>query len=101
MVELEPAYSRPDTGDKCYVQHRLEQVSGVSRVLPKEAKDGRLAFEVESLQGCHIRPDLARAVVSAGWNLYELRAVGLSLEEIFLQLTASEKKDKVAEPQVA
>jgi len=87
--------------DPALVQQRLEQVSGVSRVLPKEAKDGRLAFEVESLQGCHIRPDLARAVVSAGWNLFELRAVGLSLEEIFLQLTASEKKDKVAEPQVA
>ena len=25
VVELEPAYSRPDTGDKCYVQHRLAQ----------------------------------------------------------------------------
>jgi cytochrome P450/NADPH-cytochrome P450 reductase len=24
-VELEPAYSRPDTGDKCYVQHRLAE----------------------------------------------------------------------------
>jgi hypothetical protein len=46
---------------------------------------------VESLQGQHIRADLARAVVGAGWNLNELRAVGLSLEDIFLQLTASEK----------
>jgi cytochrome P450/NADPH-cytochrome P450 reductase len=25
VVELESAYSRPDTGDKCYVQHRLRQ----------------------------------------------------------------------------
>jgi cytochrome P450/NADPH-cytochrome P450 reductase len=23
VVELEPAYSRPDAGDKCYVQHRI------------------------------------------------------------------------------
>jgi hypothetical protein len=30
-------------------------------------------------------------VVQAGWNLSELRPVGLSLEEIFLQLTAAEQ----------
>ena len=71
---------------------RLEQVAGVSRVVMKDSKDGRLTFEVESLQGRQIRADLARTVVNAGWNLNELRAVGLSLEEIFLQLTAAEKK---------
>ncbi len=82
--------------DQAEVQQRLEQVTGVSRVLPHESKDGRLSFEVESLQGAHIRADLARAVVNAGWNLNELRAVGLSLEDIFLQLTAAEKKEKAA-----
>jgi len=82
--------------DPAQVQQRLEQVSGVSRVLPREAKDGRLAFEVESLQGRQVRGDLARTVVNSGWNLHELRAVGLSLEDIFLQLTAAEQKDKAA-----
>ncbi|HWB96887.1 MAG TPA: ATP-binding cassette domain-containing protein [Bryobacteraceae bacterium] len=77
------------------VQQRLEQVAGVSRVLPKESPEGRLAFEIESLQGHHIRPDLARVVVGSGWNLNELRPVGLSLEDIFLQLTAAEKKTAV------
>jgi ABC-2 type transport system ATP-binding protein len=85
-VALEVASSNGPL-DPAAVQQRLEQVSGVSRVLPREARDGRLAFEVESLQGRHIRADLARSVVEAGWNLNELRAVGLSLEEIFLQLT--------------
>jgi len=70
----------------------LEQVAGVSRVMHKESRDGRHIFEVESLQGRSIRADLARAVVGAGWNLNELRPVGLSLETIFLQLTASESK---------
>ncbi len=37
-----------------------------------------------------VRPDLARAVVNSGWNLVELKAVGESLEEIFLELTRSE-----------
>jgi ABC-2 type transport system ATP-binding protein len=70
----------------------LEQVAGVSRVMYKESQDGRHIFEVESLQGRSIRPDLARAVVGAGWSLNELRPIGLSLETIFLQLTASESK---------
>ena len=88
-VEVESLDGALASGD---VQQRLEQVSGVSRVLAREARDGRLTFEVESLQGRHIRADLARAVVSAGWDLNELRPVGLSLEDIFLQLTAAETK---------
>jgi len=58
----------------------------------KDSKNERLLFEVESLQGRHIRAELARAVVNSGWALCELRAVGLSLEDIFLQLTAAEEK---------
>jgi ABC-2 type transport system ATP-binding protein len=90
-LEIQSADGPLNQGD---VQQRLEQVSGVSRVLPRESRDGRLAFEIESLQGRQIRADLARAVVAAGWDLNELRPVGLSLEEIFLQLTAAENKDK-------
>jgi len=37
-----------------------------------------------------IRADLARAVVESGWDLNELRAAAMSLEEIFLQLTGEE-----------
>ena len=88
-LEVESANGPLNPGE---VQQRLEQVSGVSRVLAREPRDGRLAFEVESLQGRHIRAELARAVVGAGWNLNELHAVGLSLEDIFLQLTSAEKK---------
>jgi ABC-2 type transport system ATP-binding protein len=74
------------------IQKRLEQVPGVSRVVLKQSRDGRAEFEVESLQGRNVRADLARAVVEAGWDLEELRALGLSLEDVFLQLTGGEKK---------
>jgi ABC-2 type transport system ATP-binding protein len=87
-LEVEAADGRPNPAE---VQQRLEQVAGVSRVVMKDSKEGRLLFEVESLQGRHIRAEVARSVVNAGWNLSELRAVGLSLEDIFLQLTTSEK----------
>jgi len=93
-LEVEPADGRPSPVE---VQQRLEQVSGVSRVVMKDSKNGRINFEVESLQGRSIRADLARMVVASGWNLSELRAVGLSLEDIFLQLTTSEEKEKPQE----
>lgn len=87
-LEIEAASGHPTVSE---VQQKLEQVSGVSRVVAKEPKDGRLRYDVESLQGRNIRADLARSVVNAGWNLTELAGVGSSLEEIFLQLTASDR----------
>jgi len=84
------------TGDieASIVQHKLEQVSGVSRVLVKQQIDGRGIFEVESQKGKLVRGDLARAIVESGWNLNELRPAAMSLEEIFLQLTQSEATAK-------
>jgi ABC-2 type transport system ATP-binding protein len=79
------------------VQRKLEQVAGVSRVLANQHREGKLSFTVESLEGRTIRPGLARAVIESGWNLNELHAVGLSLEEIFLQLTASPEDAKQEE----
>ena len=90
-LEVDGVDGRPNPAD---VLQRLEQVSGVSRVVMKDSKNGRLQFEIESLQGRQIRSDLARTVVNAGWNLSELRAIGFSLEDIFLQLTAAEQKDQ-------
>ncbi len=78
---------QPESG---VVQEKLERVAGVSRVILKLTQDSSCAFEIESLQGRNIRADLARAVVEAGWNLIELRPVSMSLEEVFLQLTATE-----------
>jgi ABC-2 type transport system ATP-binding protein len=74
------------------VRQRLEQVPGVARVVSRDAKDGLVAFEVEGLEHASVRPDLARAIVHAGWNLTELKPLGESLEEIFLELTRSESK---------
>ena len=83
--------------DQAAVRQRLEQVAGVSRVVLKDTRDNHCAFEIESLQGRSVRADVARAIVSSGWDLNELRPVGISLEDIFLQLTAAEKSGK-AEP---
>jgi ABC-2 type transport system ATP-binding protein len=84
--------------DSSTIQHRLETVSGVSRVVLKDQVQQRSIFEVESLKDRFIRGDLARAVVESGWNLNELRPAAMSLEEIFLQLTGAESVEPEAEP---
>jgi ABC-2 type transport system ATP-binding protein len=93
-VQIQAANGSLNHGE---VRQRLEQVAGVSRVVLKDTKDNHCAFEVESMQGRSIRAELARAVVAAGWDLNELRPVGFSLEDIFLQLTAAEKAGKKEE----
>ncbi|HKD04745.1 MAG TPA: ABC transporter ATP-binding protein [Bryobacteraceae bacterium] len=73
------------------IRRKLEEVAGVARVISRDSRDGAAAFEVEGMESYFVRPDLARAVVQSGWNLIELKAVGETLEEIFLELTRSEK----------
>ena len=73
------------------VRQRLEQVPGVAqRRFARQPRTALEVFEVQSLENYSVRPELARAVVQSGWNLTELRPVGESLEEIFLELTKSE-----------
>ena len=63
-----------------------------SRVALQGTRDNGAQFEVESLQGSSARAEIARAVVESGWNLTELHAHGLSLEEVFLQLTSGDQQ---------
>ncbi len=43
-----------------------------------------------------VRAELARVVVESGWKLFELKTSGLSLEEIFLQLTTKDVSEEAA-----
>jgi ABC-2 type transport system ATP-binding protein len=87
------------TGADSYaVKQRLEQVAGVARVVSVDGRDGTAAFEVHGMENHLVRPELARAIVNAGWNLNELHIVGESLEEIFIDLTKSEKKPAEISP---
>ena len=83
--------------DSAAVQQRLEQISGVSRVLFKDKKQNRSRFELESRKDSFVRGDLARAVVESGWDLNELRPTAVSLEEVFLQLTGEHPPEPVVE----
>lgn len=73
------------------IRGALAALSGVARVIHRESRDGLHSFEVESAPGQNVRASLARRVVEQGWALHELRSLSMSLEQVFLELTASEK----------
>jgi ABC-2 type transport system ATP-binding protein len=73
-------------GDADGVEAVVSRVPGVARLSPRV--DGQIEFETSP--GQDPRPEVARAVVNAGYSLLEMHPVGLSLEEIFLQLTREE-----------
>lgn len=58
-------------------------IPGVIRVLPQSDD----SMEFESTPGQDVRPQAAREVIKAGYDLLELSPASMSLEEIFLQLT--------------
>jgi ABC-2 type transport system ATP-binding protein len=68
----------------------LATVPGVTRVTGSSMRGTIGAFEVESDRGRDVRRELARAVVTRGWGLLELRPMRMSLEDVFLQVTTEE-----------
>jgi ABC-2 type transport system ATP-binding protein len=68
----------------------LGRLPGVTRVVESDRRDGVVGYEVESERGHDVRRELARAVVTSGWGLLELRPMRMSLEDIFLSLTTDE-----------
>jgi len=73
-------------GDSDGVDILVSQVPGVSKLSSQE--DGK--FEFETVPGKDPRPEVARAIINAGYDLLDLHPIGLSLEDIFLQLTRDE-----------
>ncbi|MGE3512688.1 MAG: ABC transporter ATP-binding protein, partial [Vicinamibacterales bacterium] len=68
----------------------LAGVGGVTRIVRADVRDDVVGYEVESERGRDIRRDLARAIVSNGWGLLELRPMRMSLEDVFLSLTTED-----------
>jgi ABC-2 type transport system ATP-binding protein len=75
------------------VERILESIDGVKQVEVKSSDGSEVVgATVESEQGTDLRAQIASRIVGGGLDLLELRAVNLSLEEIFMQLTTEEKE---------
>ncbi|MCZ7549429.1 MAG: ABC transporter ATP-binding protein [Anaerolineales bacterium] len=76
-------------GDADGLAAKVEKVRACSR--SQSRPDGSLEFQFLPAQDA--RPLVAKTVVEAGYDLLEMRPIGLSLEEIFLQLTRENQPD--------
>ncbi len=79
------------------VKALLSALNGVRSVLPSEpATDGETELVVEAAADADMRPELARAILSKGWDLLELRPIHVSLEDVFIDLVTEETDEDEA-----
>jgi len=77
-------------GDADGLDATIKKVKGTNKVEIKQ--DDVVEFEFAA--GEDVRPKVAKAVVQAGFELIEMRPIGMSLEEIFLELTEDKTPGK-------
>ena len=77
-------------GDSDGLTARIAKIKGVRDVEGKS--DGSIEFEFAA--GQDVRPQVAKSVVQGGYELLEMRPIGMSLEEIFLELTRDNASGK-------
>jgi ABC-2 type transport system ATP-binding protein len=77
-------------GDSDGLSAKITKIKGVRDVESKP--DGSVEFEFAA--GQDIRPQVAKTIVQGGYDLLEMRPIGMSLEEIFLELTRDNASGK-------
>jgi ABC-2 type transport system ATP-binding protein len=84
-------YEIEAAGPKEKILSRLQGVKGVVKIEVEEAGPTK-RYLVESQPGLDIRDELSSAVKDGGFRLLGLKSREMSLEDIFLKLTAKEKE---------
>ena len=82
-------------GQKDTVRAALTAVEGVKEVTVKKSQEeGVYSVTVAIQENTDVREKVFYSMVNAGCPILEMQSKKVSLEEIFLELTESEKKDK-------
>jgi ABC-2 type transport system ATP-binding protein len=96
-------------GDAAQLPGTFADIPGVnflaaeSELIEADRGDHVVGFELETAPGEDYRPEIARALIEAGYDLLEIRQSGMSLEDIFLRLVREESEpdsQSKAEPRV-
>ncbi|MBM4405184.1 MAG: ABC transporter ATP-binding protein [Chloroflexi bacterium] len=76
------------------VAARLRQVPGVREMTRQETGQNTAVYTLECEPGSNLRETLAAEVVKQNWGLLGLQSSAMSLEDIFLKLTAKAEAPK-------
>jgi ABC-2 type transport system ATP-binding protein len=79
------------------VKQMLSNFDGVnSAKLTTGPEEGRVSALIEASSRPDLCPALARAVASKGWDLFELRRLDASLEDVFIDLVTEEADEEAS-----
>ena len=103
MQELSPT-ARLQTqveGPAELVAQSLRALPGVQRVEARGVVDGVSTFVLEAERARDIRREVAQLVAQQRWGLLELKALDLSLEDVFIRIVAGEEHEEAMTDDVA
>jgi ABC-2 type transport system ATP-binding protein len=83
------------------VGQSLRALPGVERVEARGAVDGASTFVLETGRARDVRRDIAQLAAQQRWPLLELRALGLSLEDLFIRVVAGEEHEEAMADETA
>jgi ABC-2 type transport system ATP-binding protein len=83
------------------LRESVSSIKGVKKIEVESSVDSLVTAEIESESGADLRAQIASQVVKKGFDLLEMRAINLSLEDIFMQLTTEEQSEEKAEAKAA
>jgi ABC-2 type transport system ATP-binding protein len=83
------------------VTQSLRAVPGVQRVEARGVVDGVSTFVLEAERARDIRREVAQLVAQQRWGLLELKALDLSLEDVFIRIVAGEEHEEAMTDDVA
>ncbi len=79
------------------------EIAAALRLIPGVTSARQIAgtthWIVESTRGRDVREDIFELSVSRGWKLYELRQVGTTLEEVFMNVIAGDEERPETPPE--
>ena len=79
-------------GPKEDIELKLKEIDGINKIIHENTQDSINSFLLETGPQNEIQERIASIVVGNSWGLHELNPINVSLEDIFLKLTTSEKE---------
>lgn len=76
--------------EEANVRLALKGIDGITRISTQDMPEERRRVDIEGLPDIELRHLVAKSLVSADIDLFELRAESISLEDIFLRLTTAD-----------
>ncbi|MEA2683301.1 MAG: gliding motility-associated transport system ATP-binding protein [Chloroflexota bacterium] len=84
--------------EEAHVRLALHGIDGITKITSQDMPENRRRVDIEGLPDIELRHLVARSLIAADIDLFELRAEAISLEDIFLRLTTADPEHREEAP---